>query len=477
MTNPLFHFSGIDGDSGAPRRAPILLDEFGETLLQAEANVPDVVKNRRRALYEKKAEDTLGVRFGFHAEDVNDVGWGVIFSPDTPQAVQDALQPLVDFRKGWPPFTWQPGESAHDFRLRHGQDFGVVDPEKLPYYLLIVGPPTDIPFDFQFDLDGEHAVGRLDFANAADYTHYGQRVMAYEDGSAVPRTRRAAFFGPARAEDDLIQQSADHLVTPLHNHVAGRQWSLLAGGKATYQTDLKLGDAAARDALFDLITRTADAPAFLLSATHGLEFASGANRQVLQQGALLCQEWPGNAAWHGGPVPESMFLSGEQIPQDVALDGLIYFAFACFSGGTPLLDSFAHLQSHAAQTLAVDPFSAYLPQRMLAQGALAFIGHVDRAWSYSFAFPNVGFLTGTFEDTVGMILSGYPVGHALEQFNRRYLDANNALTKADGIFDQYASFKIEADQLLHVWTARSDAQSYLLYGDPAVRLRPEKMAG
>ena len=167
-----------------------------------------------------------------------------------------------------------------------------------------------------------------------------------------------------------------------------------------------------------------------------------------------------------------MYVSGKNIPKDSDLSGLIVFAFACFSAGTPKLNTFAQFHGGAAQ-LANEPLTAHLSQRMLTQGALAFIGHVDQVWSYSFAYPGGGFLTGTFEDALTMLLGGYPAGFALERFNQRYLDANNALTSQAGVLNLYKNYNASAEDVVHIWTARHDARAYVLFGDPAVRLRLE----
>ena len=42
----------------------------------------------------------------------------------------------------------------------------------------------------------------------------------------------------------------------------------------------------------------------------------------------------------------------------------------------------------------------HLPMRLLNQGALAVIGHIERAWGYSFFWPNAGEQVTVFESTL-----------------------------------------------------------------------------
>jgi len=229
--------------------------------------------------------------------------------------------------------------------------------------------------------------------------------------------------------------------------------------------------------LLKMLTRTTHKTSLLFTASHGLGFESGHQRQQKDQGAFICQEWPGSGSWGGATIPESMYLSGRHISEGLDLKGLIMFAFACYSAGTPKTGGLIGYSNQVPSQLAEESFIAYLPQRLLAQGALSFIGHVDRAWSYSYSWPGVGFLTATFEDTFKAILGGKPVGYALEFFNRRYLDLNNHLTNnTNGLIKKYnQEYDVEKD-MVRVWTARNDARTYIVFGDPAVHLRPEIMS-
>ena len=73
------------------------------------------------------------------------------------------------------------------------------------------------------------------------------------------------------------------------------------------------------------------------------------------------------------------------------------------------------------------------------------------------------------------ILAGTPAGHATEFFNRRYLNLHHHMTRQNGWLDQYLDEKPVEKELVGVWTARNDARGYVLFGDPAIRLRPEIM--
>jgi len=72
-----------------------------------------------------------------------------------------------------------------------------------------------------------------------------------------------------------------------------------------------------------------ETPSVLFTAGHGMGFPNGDPRQVSQQGALLCQDWPGPLQWRQ-PVPPEFYLAADELGSTVRLDGLIAFFFACY---------------------------------------------------------------------------------------------------------------------------------------------------
>src|SRR6516162_2451158 len=178
-------------EPASPARKPVMSDHHrvclnginaltGEYLV-APMTVAEAARRARGApapadqagLLKQKAQQFAFAPFALPAEvddpnDLTQVGWAVVFTPNTPAAVKKALKPLLDRRAAqakdlYKVLEYRPGESREDWLGRYGAHGSDVEPEKVPFFLLLVGDPTEIPFELQCLLDIDYAVGRLAF--------------------------------------------------------------------------------------------------------------------------------------------------------------------------------------------------------------------------------------------------------------------------------------------------------------------------
>lgn len=487
MPSDLLVFNGIDAATGRYLQDPLRPEQLADLIAARPGAAEPGHQDDLRAMNFRASNPSFAPAWTVDPNVLSSAGWGVIFAHDAPTAIRDALRPLLDHRKGQAgrvrdtfyreyagPSGHRPGETKQAFLVRQGVTSGMpADPRYMPYYLLIVGDPERIPYRFQYQLDVEYAVGRLWFdrpdgsPDLEAFAHYARSVVAAET-TGVSLPRRAAFVGVRNDDDGATRMSEAELVRPLPPDLkaglgtAGETWELLV--------------RTAADATKDRIARVMggdETPALLFTASHGMGFPNGHARQLLHQGALLCQDWPGPVKWQR-EVPDRFYFTGDDIPDAASLHGLIAFHFACYGAGTPRLDDFPTGHTAASQRAGIAPraFVARLPQRLLGHprgGALAVIAHVERAWTTSFRGEGrVGRQLQTFADCLGRLLQGFPAGYAMEAFNVRYAALSELLATEMREIEFGA---VRNDWLLAgLWTTNNDARNYAVLGDPAVRL-------
>lgn len=464
-------FNGINAING-----DYLLPELGAAevarIARGEVLEPDHLRDLKYR-HAQRIEAVMGVREGIDPTDLAESGWGILFAhedADKVNAIKEALSELLDwrqrqagdlFREFIGQAAYRSDESKNGFLARHGAAPGPVNPLKVPYYLLIVASPKAIPFRFQYQLAVQYAVGRIHFDTLGEYANYARSVVTAEKQSKP--IRRVTFFGVENTGDAATHQSATYLVEPLAKEIAPStpDWSvqLIRGSESTKET-------------LSALLHKPERPALLFTASHGIGFPLGHPQQRSQQGALLCQNWPGPLEWpKGSPIPHEHYFSGDDISDDTDLSGMITFHFACYGAGTPQQDDFAHRAFQQRVDIASHPFIARLPQRLLGLpkgGAMAVIGHVERAWGYSFLWENADPQLSTFASTLARLMAGKPVGHALEFFSERYAELSTMLSAE--LEDVKFGKKVDDLELAQLWTANNDARSYVIIGDPAVRL-------
>jgi hypothetical protein len=397
-------------------------------------------------------------------------GWGAIFAKNYDGYTLEALKSeqglgrLLKHRQQqatrqvenyYREFDYHLGQSKNDFLKAHNAPTsGAVDPDRgTPYYLLIVGDPRNIPYEFQYQLDVQYAVGRIYFDTLDEYANYAKSVVEAEEKS-VERPRQASFWGVRNPHDRATELSSERLIKPLSD------W--LSSGKAVgWEYPTLIAEEATKENLCRQINQ-GFAPAVLFTASHGVGYPKDHPLQKNFQGALVCQEWERSS---GKIDPETQLFSADDISEGADFHGLIAFHFACYGVGTPQFNDFK--QRDGDKQLAQAPFVSRLPQRLLSHpkgGALAVIGHIDRAFSDSFQGRGGIEQLTVFKSALKCLLDRFPVGYAMEYFGQQYAelasDCNLGIRNED----------LNDIEIASLWTGSTNARNYTIFGDPAVRV-------
>lgn len=515
----LLYPNGVDGATDEP-----LLRIDAATAAQLAQGVgldPKELNNLHRSKLNSASGGHFGTVAGMDNANLAEARWAVVLNALEDSAVLQALWPLVrhrmaqmkfarldfDFRQGetagawlnrhtangqqtlathWgavpPVLCYRPGETVSKWLARHGVSQGPVEPKRgVPYYLLIAARPGPlhagdeafIPFRFQYELDIFWGVGRLTFSDdmgrhrLGDYTAYAEQVVAWEQ-AARPLRKAIAFFGTDHPGDTATRRSAAELITPL---VAWSKTDTVPQG-AGITPAVYLAQDATRSNLEKLLSASAP-PALLFTASHGIGMPPDHPTLVRHQGALVTADAGAFDPDRGfTDLKRAHWLAGEDLDAlaQANVSGMIAFLFACYSAGCPDRDEFLFDEQRQRPVIAPFPLVAQLPQRMLVRGALAVIGHVERAWSYSFTGSehNTKAQTQAFQDLLGRLLQGKRVGDATDPFNT--VQGAHAVRLAEELEDVKFGKIVNPVDLATLWTVRNDARNYMVLGDPAVKL-------
>jgi hypothetical protein len=477
----LIAFNGIDATTGDYLISPMKEGDASRIAIDhpQDKNLVNAISIAKRGA---EAEH-LGGAFDIELEDLTQAGWAIVFHQDEDQAVKDAFAPLIEHRREQigddnivKILEYRDGDQVIPWLARHKIKFGPVEPEKVPYYVLIVGSPGRIPFVFGQALDVAYAVGRLHFNDAGQYRQYVESLIEYEKAAKAPNTKEIVFWGPSNKNDKPTKLSSEHLIRPLALGAEGK--------KSVVERAAKFSKVAYTGKLFDPENSTKEnllsvfnpgagkiGPCFLFTASHGIGWPNGDPNQSGAQGALLCQDFPGRGL---GPLKSDHYFAAADLPKEARVQGLVCFHFACFSAGTPEADRFSYAPGAPPQTLAPHPFFSALPQALLSHpngAALGVIGHIERAWQNSIITAGAGTQLLPFENAIGVIAAGQPLGWALKEFNEVF--AASAVSLTNILRDKDGGVEISDRKIAELWLERNDAEGYVLMGDPAARMRKD----
>jgi len=403
------------------------------------------------------------------AGDPREAGWSFVVARDDPERAEIVrmVRPLAEHRGMADPtapilFSGEPASEWDSWLLNYslGHEF------KFPQYLLMVGEPARLPFQLQSLLGTVASVGRVSFPDLSDLDRYVQKVLRLENARDPVVRRQAILFGP---DDDSELEptffSRKHMVEPLSSRI---------GDKLGFEVSSLVGEEATKEGLVGMLR--ASNPALVYTASHGLAASTkSAQIQMRYNGAICCQ-------FDGSGRMDCIF-SADDVPMDEPfLEGAVFFQFACFGYGTPAESDYHHWLRGVPKRYAQSDFLAALPRRLLAhpRGPIAYVGHLDTAFLHGFYDPREPLGAERWNSriqpyvrAVEQLLSVQPAGLAMEDIRKRLHLCNHSLMI---YYDRQRRGTLDLNtestrQLVDHWIYRGDAQNYMIFGDPAARVR------
>ena len=160
LDDELMYFNGIDAGSGGYSMPPIAPDTFSE-LVQGLSYDP-ARQQELQNFHQKQTAKHYGLKEDLDPKQLGQAGWGIVFPTEVDPAIVEALQPLIDWRREQVGKDnerlhkvfqagdgFRPEDDKDSWLGRFNAHSGPVDPKNVPYYLLMVGSPDQIPFSFQ----------------------------------------------------------------------------------------------------------------------------------------------------------------------------------------------------------------------------------------------------------------------------------------------------------------------------------------
>lgn len=404
------------------------------------------------------------------------IGWGVILpDSDAPAAdkaraldAPECVRTLIAARSNAPVFRYVSTLPAGMLR-RYAPDGSFTDPgiaglrgmdaNAIPKFLLIIGSPQEIPWSFQYRLQLDAAVGRLDL-DAAGLEHYITALLTEWNGATVTRATPVVWavdHGPQDITRLMRRTIADRLTNAFVTD-AGQEFTMPGGALS--------GDTSTGTALVDALVRRT--PAFVATSSHG---ATGPLDDPVSMAAQL-----------GVPVDrDHATLALAALTNTWSPHGTIWYAHACCSAGCDAVSSFSGVAAPTTtlgQTLTalgtLGAQSAPLPKLLLGRSspARAFIGHVEPTFDWTLRDTRNG------QTTTAHIIDAFyrqlhrasrpPLGLAMQVYYRGvgglWRDVANAR-------DDINTFKPGAvDELRRLRLIAADLESMVLLGDPTVTI-------
>jgi predicted acylesterase/phospholipase RssA len=390
--------------------------------------------------------------------DLARTGWAAVFPEGTTREapIYQALEPLIEHRRAQVrtggsasrfqvflgPFGYKPGQTVEDFLAAADLGPGQQDPTRLGYHVLLVGGPEVIPFEFQLRLDLEYAVGRLSFEAPEHYAAYARRVLAHERGeTTAARGVRLACTAPAGSP--VRPKLTDQVLPAIEGYLSERApgWSVRTVA----------WDGGPAEALAAQTWGAGEQASVLLVAG-----PTALPRELPEDADLESYGWPRLGE---EPLPLEVILGGGAAPEILVLLG------GC-SAGVDDHTRYGFLSTPPPIAYPDRPLVNGFARRLLRweRGPLVIVGELDVSW---FLPPLTGRQSEAMSlaEVMEMLLSGRTAGASMQSTSDHYFRKLHLRAKAERLGVELQPRQVEGLKL-----AIENARSWLLLGDPAVRL-------
>lgn len=426
-------------------------------------------------------------------DDLRAQQWGVVIPDDERgHRLLSLVRPLLAHRgeqQGREPHVYrvQPNmtaEQAVAFVLGPYQD-EVPDTAERPRYLLLLGDSDGVSWELQRVLAQSSTYpGRLAFDTDQGYEAYVEKLLAWEsEREARAIASRAARYFAVRDSSEAVSKGLSGFLLPSHGALSKKLPAQVLAADLRpigIESPKRLEDEASA-----MLADAARTPGGLLvSLSHGV---------ALERSAPLAERRAHQGAMH---VHARRALTAEDLRRAPFFEGGAWFFFACFSAGTPRESVYRPwLRSLAERRFTSDdvdvatralpdepsPFVAALPKAALAspRGPLAVFGHVDLAWTWSFAPVQLTTGERVFKKRHARFTSLFEALLARRRFGAAFSGLSSAsATVGAGLLTMYGSDEKppagekpeQAADRAHRWLEHHDLAGFVLLGDPAARL-------
>lgn len=458
--------NGINYSTGKPLLPPIDRTTFAKKIQQSLVKYDEEVRELASTSTRSRTFKSVIRHKIIDLGDPKSSGWTYLINENDPDRSEiiKILKPLAEHRgmsDPKAPLMFNDGRQWQDW-LQENYHSLVLRGKKAPHYVLIVGDPDMVPFLFQSMLDCAASVGRVAFDKLEDLQIYINKIINIEK-TGKSNLKEAFVFAPDYGVQDVTYFTHKFMAKPLAKYLQD---------ELSVNVKTLLGNQATKQNLVHSL-RT-NSPALVYTAGHGLVAPdSSLSEQKKINGGICCQE--------ADTSIQDWVFTADDVPDDQEsfLEGSVFFQFACYGYGTPAESDYEHWFNELAFNSSEDFISA-LPKRLLAhpKGPVAYIGHLDTAFLDAFDDPNPNpFATkwhvrmSPFVYAVKTLLGEYnPVGIAMEDMNKRYNTCNSLLSSCLDMQKRHPrNWEDFYDEITNIFILRSDAQNYMVFGDPAVR--------